>query len=150
MRTKLESFLLLNPTTGCMEFQGALNSSGYGNIRIGDRVIGAHRVAYTVYNGEILDGMHVLHKCNNPKCCNPDHLFLGTHKDNMKHKAESNTVNAKGSMNGNAALNEAKVRRIKELCKTTSDLAVALLYKVHVKTIGKIRRGVLWPHVKGE
>ena len=150
MKTKLESFLLLNSTTGCLEFQGALNSSGYGNMRVGDKVVGAHRVAYTVYKGEIPHDMHVLHKCNNPKCCNPDHLFLGTHEDNMQHKASSNRVNSIGSMNGNAALNEVKVRQIRELCKTTPDLVVASIYKVHVKTIGKIRRGVLWPHVKGE
>ena len=148
MKTKLESFLLMNPTTGCHEFQGAINSSGYGNIRLGDKILSAHRVAYEVYIGNIPESLQVLHKCNNPKCCNPEHLYLGTHADNMKYKADCGRVNALGSMNGNATLTEAKVRNIRELCKTQSDLAVATLYKVHVKTIGKIRRRVLWPHVK--
>ena len=78
MKDKLESFLRVNATTGCNEFQGALDSSGYGSIRIGDRVVGAHRVAYEVYKGAIGKNLQVLHKCNNPKCCNPEHLYLGT------------------------------------------------------------------------
>lgn len=148
MKAKLESFLLIQANTGCHEFQGALNSSGYGNIRVGNKIVSAHRVAYEVYKGPILKLLHVLHKCNNRKCCNPEHLYLGTHADNMQYKAECGRGNFTGSMNGNARLTETKVRAIRELCKTQSDLSVAILYKVHVKTIGKIRRRVLWPHVE--
>ena len=148
MKDKLESFLRVNAATGCNEFQGALDSSGYGNIRIGDRVVGAHRVAYEVYKGTIGKGLQVLHKCNNPKCCNPEHLYLGTHADNMKYKAKCGHVNTVGIHNPNAVLTEDQVRRIRELCKTSSDQTVAAFYNIHLKTVGKIRRRLLWSHLQ--
>lgn len=68
---------------GCWIWQGQPNHR-YGTLKEGPsrRTIGAHRAAYTVWLGEIPPGMLVCHKCDVPKCCNPDHLFLGTHADN--------------------------------------------------------------------
>lgn len=48
----------------------------------------ASRFAWTITNGEVEEGQHVLHRCDNPRCCNPGHLFLGTHQENMKDKAK--------------------------------------------------------------
>lgn len=56
----------------------------YGHFKLNGKVRGAHRVSYEIYNGNIPDKMNVLHKCDNPKCVNPDHLYLGTQKDNIK------------------------------------------------------------------
>jgi hypothetical protein len=71
---------------GCIEFVGARTDFGYGRIGRGGRGTGweaTHRVAWQLENGPIPDGLFVCHKCDNPPCCNVDHLFLGTPADNM-------------------------------------------------------------------
>ena len=62
----------------------AATSKGYGQIGYKGKLIYAHRLAWVFKNGAIPKGKHILHKCDNTKCVNPHHLFLGTHSDNMK------------------------------------------------------------------
>ncbi len=66
---------------GCWLWMGAVISSGYGSI---GRHGLAHRESYTAFRGKVPDGKHVLHRCDVPLCVNPDHLFIGTHTDNMR------------------------------------------------------------------
>jgi hypothetical protein len=73
-----------NLETGCFEWTGAISSRGYGSIRVAGKTVTTHRLAYALSYGEIPSGLYVLHKCDNPKCCRPEHLFLGTQDDNMK------------------------------------------------------------------
>jgi hypothetical protein len=68
---------------GCWLWTGALNDAGYGRIRLGKTRTRAHRVAWIVTYGPIPDGLFVCHKCDQPLCCRPDHLWLGSHADNM-------------------------------------------------------------------
>lgn len=64
---------------------GSTAGNGYGSFPIGEKgKYQANRVAWMLTNGDIPDGMHVLHTCDNPSCCNPSHLRLGTHQDNMR------------------------------------------------------------------
>jgi HNH endonuclease len=68
----------------CWPFVGARTTKGYGCIGIGQRVYLAHRVVYVLAIGAIPPSLFVLHRCNNPSCCNPKHLYAGTHQDNME------------------------------------------------------------------
>lgn len=68
----------------CWEWSGCKNENGYGQLYANGSARGAHRVAWELMRGAIPDGRSVLHRCDNPACCNPDHLFLGDHTANMR------------------------------------------------------------------
>jgi len=98
LRERLESKLVPG-ANGCLEFTGFRNRGGYGLISVGERMSYAHRAAWMLANGEIPDGLHVLHRCDNPSCSNADHLFLGTHADNMADKVQKGRQSRAGSGN---------------------------------------------------
>ena len=93
---KSEMYVLSTPNivTGCVEWDGLLYPTGYGRLNYMGGVEYTHRIAWIVNNGDIPDDnsaygtLHVLHRCDNPRCINIDHLFLGTHQDNMRDRDE--------------------------------------------------------------
>jgi len=104
----------------CWEWKGKINLSGYGcfqqliNGKKKDML--SHRESYKIFKGEIPLGLYVCHHCDNPSCCNPDHLFLGTHSDNMQDMLRKGRQNyPKRSISGMAKLNENDVLEIRKL-----------------------------------
>lgn len=79
----IEHHIMPEPMSGCWLWTGALGQRGYGDVQNGGRHTTAHRLLFERANGPIPAGMHVLHKCDVRPCCNPDHLFLGTNRDNI-------------------------------------------------------------------
>ena len=77
----------------CLEFTGYKNERGYGRLRYKGKKMLAHRLMWLLKKGSIPKGMLVLHKCDNPSCCNIEHLFLGTHKDNYKDALQKDRIN---------------------------------------------------------
>jgi hypothetical protein len=90
------------PNTGCLLWLGKVGTDGYGLFKVGGKRRAAHRVSYEIHKGPIPPGLWVLHRCDTPACVNPEHLFLGTHADNMRDMV------AKGRMAGTGGINAAK------------------------------------------
>lgn len=103
---------------GCWEFTGYLNNKGYGEIGKGTRAEGlmlAHRASYEVHVGPIPDGMIIMHTCDNPKCFNPEHLQLGTMKDNYDDMvSKKRNVVTYGEAHGNTKLTKKDIEQIKK------------------------------------
>lgn len=134
---------------GCHEWMGYVNNHGYGNFNLNGYKQGAHRVSYSHYSGE-LGHLHVLHKCDNRKCVNPNHLFLGTHQDNMDdmmEKGRHRTVPQDGANNGNHKLDEGDVLQIIDLLALFNNKEVALMFGTTHSNISCIRLGKTWKNI---
>ena len=141
-REKLDYYT--NKNGICWEWEGGLNDSGYGKLRIGDKDTVAHRVSYTEYIGEIPKGMYVLHNCDNRKCNNPEHLFLGTHQDNMDDMVNKNRQ-AQGEDVCTAKLTNNEVKYMKMLFKRgVMCKVVAAMFGITLNYASKIKCGRGW------
>lgn len=137
-----------NAETGCWEWTGASIGKGYGQFQVRPhKCKNAHRWAWRLYKGDLPDAENVLHKCDNPKCVNHEHLFLGSKRVNaldMKSKGR----HLFGERNSQSKLTEEQVLEIHELRrKGMSTRALAERFKISTATIPKILRGDKWEHV---
>jgi hypothetical protein len=140
------------PNSGCWLWTGNVNHKGYGQIGVGKSgMTTTHRTAYRHFKGPIASGLQVLHRCDVPCCCNPDHLWLGTHQDNIDDKMRKGrhvagrTNKMRGSRNGNSKLTEEQVRHIKRREMTATEYSV--LYGVSKTNVCDILKGRTWRHV---
>jgi len=101
----------------CWNWKGSITKDGYGLFTMYYKTHLTHRLAWERRNGDIPKGQCVLHKCDNPKCCNPNHLFLGTHQDNMKDKSDKGRCRT-GSHVGKKYLTDTEAMDIKILYDT--------------------------------
>lgn len=144
-------------TDTCWLWTGRKNDQGYGMVRVGKQRKYAHRYSWEIHNGPIpaSEGYHgtcVLHRCDTPACVRPEHLFLGTHAENMldkKTKGRCNTgdrpVAALGEANHNAKLNVESVREIRRLHQAGESFSsLARRFMVSGPTIAKVVRGHTW------
>lgn len=118
--------------------------NGYGQIHKDGKTAYAHRVAYEIANGPIPDGLFVCHSCDNRKCMNPEHLFLGTYLDNIGDMVGKNR-HAHSATNGHAKLSAEQVRGIRQAVGTQKELAAR--FHVTPSLISMIRSGRIWKHV---
>jgi hypothetical protein len=154
--TLLEKFYKKLPDildeNSCWEWKGAIDAYGYGVLSNKDKTIKAHRVSYEIYYSEPLGDLHCLHKCDNPSCVNPLHLFAGTNLDNVKDKVKKGrcyTGNQKGENNGASKLSDTQVSKIRELYNSGkyTTLKLGEMYNVNRSTISYIINNKTYKHL---
>lgn len=122
--------------SGCHEWQAGLARGGYGKFQLPDRTVTAHRFAYQKFVGDIGD-KHVLHKCDNRKCVNPDHLFLGTIQDNI---ADMDAKGRRGSYSTTTLEFAEEIKKM--LAERYSQQFVADKFGVSQSLVSRIHRNV--------
>lgn len=146
---RLNSHVELIPFSTCWWFTGSLRQ-GYGRISKNGRPVSAHRLSYELHKGEIPEGLHVCHTCDNRSCVNPDHLFAGTQQDNMDDmvkKGRWGGADQKGEMHSSVKLTEPDVLEIRELAGTMTQRKIADKFNVGFVQISRIISRDRWSHI---
>jgi len=122
LQERLEKNIITVQDTGCWEWQAYKNEAGYAIMSLNNKTTRVHRIAYELYNeSKIPNGLIVCHSCDNPCCINPEHLWLGTHADNVNDKVNKGRAmggSNKGEINPQRILNEYEVLEIREKYST--------------------------------
>jgi predicted DNA-binding protein (UPF0251 family) len=146
------------PFAGCWLFTGAVKGFGYGIVgtgRRGEPNDRAHRITFRHFCGEIPAGMFVCHECDVPSCCNPDHLFLGSHQDNVndmmkkgRNSQPPRNPHVVGSVHPGAKLNEEQVVVIRDMyLRGSTQKDLSRQYGVARQTISKVVNNKRFKHV---
>ena len=146
-----ENHIIKHSDDLCWEWIGRKNKKGYGEATYHHNRIMAHRLSWIIHNGPIPDKKWILHKCDNPQCTNPVHLFLGDCLiNNRDMKAKDRYNSPKGSDCYKAKLTEEQVIKIKYLLlnKELNHSQIAKIFNVHSTTIYSIDKKKNWKHIE--
>ena len=135
----------------CWGWLASSDSCGYGRFRFRSKLLSAHRVSWEIHNGKIPNGLHILHKCDNPNCVNPNHLSLGTHQDNMNDrgaKKRTSGGNLKGEANKASRFSESDIITMRDLAKQgVKQKEIASQFGTTQPVISNIINHKYWTHI---
>ena len=147
---KFWKFVEINPETGCWEWAGGKNDAGYGIFCTSKMRIRTHRYCWELFNEPIPQSMELCHKCDSPPCINPDHLFIGTHAENMADMAQKRRgtkMGRPGEQNPAAKLTEEIAREIFAMKGQKIARVVADIFNVGTTAVYHIWHGHTWKHL---
>jgi len=131
-------------TRGCWRWLASKDCNGYGRVGVGHEVTRAHRIAWMMQNRPVDSDVLICHRCDNPSCVRPSHLFSGTHKDNLSDAASKDRT-AFGERHPMAVISEAKVRAIRALhLSGFTREEIAPLFGVSPRHVSKVARSYSW------
>ena len=136
----------IDPISGCWEWSGSRNPKGYGTAQFRGRGMNAHRVSYLAFMGPIGPGLCVCHVCDNPGCVNPEHLWLGTYKENW-HDCRAKGRETSGERNGRSKLTHDDILRMRLMYALNPDRTqqvIASLFGVSRSCVCKIVNRKAW------
>ena len=131
----------------CWIWNGPVNGNGYGGLTVSGKVIQVHRISWQLHYGDIPAGMCVCHKCDNPLCVNPKHLFIGTPKDNSRDMTVKGR-SSYGRKNGRAILSPDDILKIRErYLSGERPIDLSREYGVTSTNIIRIGKRKLWKYI---
>ena len=145
---RLPDLYKVDQGTGCWNWTGTIAGRGYGQLTVNGEQVYAHRFAYQWFTGEDPNDFHVCHRCDNPSCVNPDHLFLGTRKDNMQDasaKGRMRNGGRQGTANAAARITEDDVKAIRSAVGLQKEIAER--FGVSRMIVSKIKTRRTWSHI---
>ena len=149
LQERFDEKYIPEPMSGCWLWIGAIYDRrlGYGKISVDGKRQYAHRMSWELHNDRLAGKGHVLHKCDNPTCVNPAHLYLGDQAQNNRDRDERGRhVALRGTHNGMAKLTDSQIREIRD--SSLSSIRIAPSFGVDPATIRTIRRRETWAYVK--
>jgi hypothetical protein len=141
---RIDARTVLMPS-GCIEWQGSIDPAGYGRISVEGKPAYVHREVYKLLHGGIPEGKFILHSCDNPPCCNPDHLRAGTQAENVRDRQERGRHRFKPQA---TTLSDDDVRAIRALhAEGISQSEIGRRYSVNQGSISRLVRGLTFVRV---
>lgn len=140
-----------DPNTGCWLWTGAAMPSGYGQLIHNNRKLLAHRAMWERHNGPIPPGKNVCHRCDNPRCVNPEHLFIGSQAENlidMRAKGRGSKPprnDHRGERHPSVKLTEQQAREIRATTGMRKDIAAR--FNISPTQVHRIQTGKRWAHL---
>lgn len=144
LKKRLLAKISVNEETNCWEWMGTRNGNGYGILQVSGKTLRVSRVAFEVFHNKCLGSLYACHKCDNPPCINPDHLFAGTHQQNLADSSHKFRMHF-GEEHGMAKLKNEDVLEIR--ASPLSGRKMAEKFNVSEGCVSVIRSRKAWPHI---